>query len=221
MRFVDQLKARPRTLVALGVTVGLALALPASWTMASRLLVAWDAGAAVYLGLVAVLAVRSDIHAMRRRAAREDDGAAVVLLLTCLAAGASLGAIVLELSGLAAADAGGRAFRLALAVVTVLCSWFLLHTTFALHYAHEYYGEGADGQRGGLAFPRGQHEADYWDFLDFSFNLGAAAQTSDVVITSRAIRRVVLGHTILSFLFNTTMLALGINVAASLMSGGP
>jgi uncharacterized membrane protein len=84
-----------------------------------------------------------------------------------------------------------------------------------LHYAHEYYGEGADQLKGGLSFPTEGYEPDYWDFLYFSANVGAAGQTSDVAITSHGIRRVVLAQTILSFVFNTMILALAVNVGAS------
>jgi uncharacterized membrane protein len=87
---------------------------------------------------------------------------------------------------------------------------------FGLHYAHDYYA-GEDDRRG-LKFP-GDTAPDYWDFLYFSFNLGAAAQTSDVQIEAPRMRRFVLAHTIVSFLFNTGVLALAINVGASLVGG--
>lgn len=218
-RIVKQFTARPRTFVALAVMSATLAMLPGTWPWTTRLLMAWDLGALLYLGAVTLMMARADHDAMRRRASREDEGAVTVLLLTSLAASASFVAIVVELAGLGQVSPLGKTLHLTLAVVTILCSWFLVHITFALHYAHEYYGEGGDGQRGGLKLPGGGHEPDYWDFLYFSFNLGAAAQTSDISITSRVVRRVVLAHTILSFLFNTTILALGINVAASLMSG--
>src|SRR3954471_2114409 len=90
--------------------------------------------------------------------------------------------------------------------------------TFALHYAHDYYG-GPGADRGGLAFPKDspERDADYWDFLYFAVTIGAASQTSDVTVVSHRTRRYVLAHTILSFLFNTTVLALAINVGASLL----
>jgi uncharacterized membrane protein len=99
--------------------------------------------------------------------------------------------------------------------LTIFSSWSFVHTSFAPHYAHEYYGEGANQRRGGLNFPGEEGEPDYWDFLYFAANLGATGQTSDVTITSRGIRRVALAHTILAFLFNTTILALAVNIGAS------
>jgi uncharacterized membrane protein len=113
-------------------------------------------------------------------------------------------------------SAGGDApsLRIAIAVGTILCSWFFLHTIFALHYAHVDYD--SESRSWSLKFP-GDDPPDYWDFVYFSFNLGAAAQTSDVMIMSSTARRVVLAHTILSFLFNTTVLALAVNVGAGLL----
>jgi len=158
---------------------------------------------------------------MRRRAAIEDESAIAILILTAAAAVASLAAIGFEFANLSGVPAATRGLHLALVGVTLLCSWLLMHVTFALHYAHEFYDE--DDCENGLIFPEAQRhgsfEPDYWDFLYFSVNLGAAAQTSDVMIVSRQMRRIVLGHSILSFLFNTTVLALGINMAASIVAG--
>jgi uncharacterized membrane protein len=131
-----------------------------------------------------------------------------------VAAVASLAAIAIELYGIHDDPAGRQVFRLTVAAITILCSWFFVHTIYAIHYAHEYYGDA--GERQGLKFPH-ENRPDYWDFLYFSFNLGAAAQTSDVVVTSKRMRRLVLAHTILAFLFNTTILALAVNVGAGLL----
>jgi uncharacterized membrane protein len=100
-----------------------------------------------------------------------------------------------------------------LATLTIVLSWAFIHTIFALHYAHEYHAEHRKN-RGGLAFP-GEEAPDYWDFVYFSFVIGMAAQTSDVAITSKAIRRTVAAHGIVSFVFNAALLALTVNIAAS------
>jgi uncharacterized membrane protein len=188
--------------------------LPVSWLVNSRLLVAWDIGVVCYLGLAWAMALRSSTAEMQERAAQEDESAIVVLALTLGASVASLAAIAVELAGIRGDPSGQQTFRLGIAAVTILCSWFFVHTIYAIHYAHEYYGDG--GERRGLAFPH-EGRPDYWDFLYFSFNLGAAAQTSDVVIVSRRMRRRALAHTILSFLFNTTILALAVNAGAGLL----
>jgi uncharacterized membrane protein len=160
------------------------------------------------------MAARSSTSDMQERADLEDDGAVAILVLTLAAAVASLGAIAVELLGIHDDPAGQQAFGLTVAAVTILCSWFFVHTIYAIHYAHEYYAD--DGERRGLKFPH-EDKPDYWDFFYFAFNLGAAAQTSDVTIVTKRMRRLALAHTILAFLFNTTVLALAVNVGAGLL----
>ena len=125
-----------------------------------------------------------------------------------------MAAIGIELFGIHDVPSGDQAFHLLISGITILCSWFFVHTIWAVHYAHEFYGD--EGERRGLDFPK-EDEPDYWDFLYFSFNMGAAAQTSDVAVLSRNMRRLVLAHTILAFLFNTMIFALAVNVGASLL----
>jgi uncharacterized membrane protein len=97
-----------------------------------------------------------------------------------------------------------------------MLSWLFMHTIFALHYAHEYYGERRDTQIGGLVFP-GKQEPDYWDFLYFSFVIAMTCQVSDVAITSKVIRRVVNIHGVLSFFFTLSILALTVNMVSNLI----
>jgi uncharacterized membrane protein len=99
-----------------------------------------------------------------------------------------------------------------LAIVTITLSWTFIHAIFALHYAHDYYGSGH--RANGLQFP-GDDQPDYWDFAYFSFVVGMTFQVSDVAVTNRAIRRLVVAHGILSFAFNTAILALTVNLASS------
>ncbi|HEX8166030.1 MAG TPA: DUF1345 domain-containing protein [Beijerinckiaceae bacterium] len=216
------LRGHPRLLLSVAIAAAAAVILAASpWPdleRSSRSLVVWNVFAVSYLVLAFVMMARSDMEGIRRRAAAQDEGAVFILLVTSFAAVASLVAIAVELHAAREAASGGKALRIGLAGLTVLCSWLFVHTSFALHYAHEFYGEGRDKEIGGLQFPKKGYEPDYWDFLYFSANLGAAAQTSDVMITSAAMRRLALAHTILSFLFNTTILALAVNVGASLLS---
>jgi uncharacterized membrane protein len=220
MAVVKTLRGHPRLLisVAIAAVVGVVLYLR-SFELFSGFLVAWDAFTVSYLALAFVMMARSNVATMRRRAAAQDEGAVFILLATSLAAVASLAAIAIELHGARSGGAGDRTLRIGLAGLTILCSWLFVHVGFALHYAHEFYGEGRDKEIGGLQFPKKGYEPDYWDFLYFAANLGAAAQTSDVMITSPAMRRLALAHTILSFLFNTTILALAVNVGASLLQG--
>ena len=212
--FLKSARLRPRLLGSALAGVLVFALLPSRWPTISRYLVAWDIGVVLYLVFAVHLAARFSTAAIRQRARMEDEGALAFLILTVGAALASLAAIGAQFFGIHEAPTGGQAARLFLAGVTILCSWFFVHTIWAIHYAHEFYGD--EGERRGLAFPH-EDQPDYWDFLYFSFNLGAASQTSDVIIVSRSMRRLVLAHTIMSFLFNTTILALAVNVGASLI----
>jgi uncharacterized membrane protein len=200
---------RPRTFIALALGVAVFFLLPDTWRLARRLVVGWDVFAALYLVLAYLMMLRCDVAHIRRSAVLQDDGRFLILLLTAFGALASLGAIMLELGA-----AKGNPAGLILAVVTIVLSWVLVHTAFALHYAHDFY---RGTEAGGLQFPsRGAHEnADYWDFIYFSFVIGMTAQVSDVGITDKIIRRTATVHGIVSFVFNTALLALMVNIAAS------
>lgn len=181
-----------------------------------RFLLAFDVGALVWLMLACHLMASSDAGAMRRRAEREDEGAVPILLLAGLATLAAVVAVVVE-AGHTAGAQGGRSLHVALAIVTLIVSWFFFHSIVTLHYAREYYApRAAAGGRTPLEFP-GTPEPDYWDFCYFGFNIGAATQTPDVNVTTRRMRRIVIVHQIASYLFNAAVIALGVNVAAGLM----
>ncbi len=134
-----------------------------------------------------------------------------VALYPVAAALASLGAIFAEL-GTTPVAASRPQSHLVLAVLTILLSWAFIHTIFALHYAHEFYDETAGR---GMAFPGGDPNPDYWDFVYFAFVIGMTSQVSDVAITSKVIRRTATVHGVVSFLFNAALLALTVNIAAS------
>jgi uncharacterized membrane protein len=183
------------------------------WLLATRLLVSWDIGVLSYVVAAATMMARAPVDHIRRRAAMHDEGAFAILVLTVGVAIASLVAIFAEL---AAADRAepGYWLRVALAIVTVVLSWTFTHTIYALHYAYDYYGEGERSE--GLKFPD-DGQPDYWDFVYFSFVVGMTFQVSDVAVTNKWIRRVVVVHGAVSFLFNTAILALMVNMAASLL----
>ena len=102
------------------------------------------------------------------------------------------------------------------AALTILLSWALIHTILALHYAHEFYAEHRNSGQG-LEFPGGE-PPNYWDFIYFSFVIGMTSQVSDVPVTSRTIRKTVIAHSVVSFIFNVTLLALSFNIVASALS---
>lgn len=199
----------------IGAVVGLAIIAMAPFAfLTTRLLVGWDVGIALYLVLVHWTMARCGIDRIRARAAEQDEGAFVILLLTMLATFASLIAIVFALGGSKQAPHEDATLLIVLTIATIVLSWFFVHTIFALHYAHEYYGERSDGAIGGLNFPD-EDKPDYWDFFYFSVVIGMTSQVSDVGISSRSIRRVATMHGILSFFFNVTVLALTVNMVSN------
>ena len=137
-----------------------------------------------------------------------------MLVIVVVAAIASLVVVVVELVAAKAAGPHHMLSHLVFAFISVLGSWLLLPMLFGLSYASAYYGPEPDR---GLAFPEAEKgfEPDHTDFLYFSFTIAVTAQTSDVGVTSRSMRRLVLFQSLLSFLFNTTILAFSINAAAS------
>ena len=178
----------------------------------------WVLGVAAFLGLTLLATSGATPERMRARSRALDPRAAVIVLLIVVAAAASLGALVLVVQR----PPGGGALtmsRVGLAFLAVAASWLLAHTTIALHYAHSYYGDPDDPgetERGGLEFPGGA-PPDYWDFAYFSFVVGMTCQVSDVQVTSRGMRRLTLAHGVLSFFFNTGVLALAINILAGVL----
>jgi uncharacterized membrane protein len=208
-RPVRLIYGRPRTFFAIAVGILAYALLPASLRQVTRALLGWDICVGVYLLLVFTMVVRSGLTHIKRNAVLQDDGRFVILMVAALGAFASIAAIVFELGA-----SQHSAAALTLATVTIALSWAAVHTIFALHYAHEFY-RGA--KPGGLQFPSGDtHEnADYWDFVYFSFVIGMTAQVSDVGITNKTIRRTATAHGIISFIYNTALVALMVNIAAS------
>jgi|ERR1044071_133844 uncharacterized membrane protein len=210
-----RLHARLLISIAIGMAVTLGLSMT-DWTMATRLLVGWDTGVVLYLLLVYQLIVTCGIDEIRRRAAEDDEGALVLLILTGLSGLAIMGAIVAELGIAKVAGQPRSGLGVTLAMITIVVSWAFVHTIFALHYAHEYYGERGDHAIGGLTFP-GRQSPDYWDFVYFSLVIAMTSQVSDVVITSKVIRRIVTVHGVLAFFFNVAVFALTVNIVSGLI----
>lgn len=202
--------------LAVAAAVGLAIAvvlLVLNIRVLAGILFGWDIGIVVYLVLTFLMMWRSSVEQIRRRASAQDEGAPAILLLSIIATFASLVAIVFALEGIKKDGAG---LAVGLAIATILLSWTFVHTIFSFHYAHEYYGERRDGKIGGLIFP-GDTQPDYRDFLYFSLVVGMTSQVSDVQITSKVIRRMAAMHGVLSFFFNLVVLALTVNMVASLI----
>jgi uncharacterized membrane protein len=207
---VRVIRARIRLLLSAVIGLGLIAMFPRDWSLAARMVLGWDAGIGCYLvGSIWPLA-HFDVGCIRHRAAVEDEGSTLILMLTTVATLASFAAIVALLGGEQQKSDGAL---LALAAVTIVLSWFFIHTIFAFHYAHQYYGE-RHAKKSGLSFPE-EDNPDYLDFIYFSFVIGMTFQVSDVATASRPIRRTVLAHSIVAFFFNVALMALMVNIAAS------
>ena len=207
------LHARPKLVVSVLLGLAVMLITPSDWGVVTRVLLGWDAGVALYIGIVswiiARLESRAEMTHIRAQAAREDEGRGSVLVLTVIATLASLAAIIVSLGQ---GEGKHEPLQLLFASTTILLSWGFVHLIFATHYAHEFYSEGQAAS--GLEFP-GDNKPDYLDFVYFSFVIGMTFQVSDVAVTSRSIRHTVIAHAIVSFLFNVALLAIMINIAAS------
>jgi uncharacterized membrane protein len=175
----------------------------------------WDAGVALFLLITMVKIVRiRSVDQIRERAADLDDAGSAVLPLSVLAALASVVIVIGETATAPSSEAGSSAF---LTLTTVVLSWCFIHLIFAQHYAHGFYAADHKGKdRKGLIFP-GEDEPDFWDFIHFALIIGVACQTADIQISDRRLRRISSVHSVTAFVFNTVIVALGVNFAVSLL----
>ena len=214
-RTLRHLRAHPALALAALAGICAALLIPGVPTTVTRCLLGWNVGVWLYLAVVTFLIARADRDHLQRVAMAQAEGAKTVLAVVALAALSSLGAVVIELSAAKGADPRHAWPHLALALATVVGSWLMLPVLFGLNYASSYH---ADSGGRGLGFPAAEtpFEPGYGDFFYFSFTIAVASQTSDVTVTTRPMRRLVLLQAMLSFIFNTMILAFSINMAASL-----
>jgi uncharacterized membrane protein len=214
-RVASHLRAHPQLLTAMLVGIGVAWLTPGLERTSEHVILGWNVGAWLYLVLVGVMMMCADHAHLKRVAAAHAEGASIALSVIVAASVASVVALVLELSAIR--DQGLReSWRyMLLAASTLACSWLMLPVIFALNYASQYYRR---AEPGGLKFPTPDpaFEPDYTDFLYLSFAIAVAFQTSDVDITSRPMRRLVLLQGVLAFFFNSAILALIINAAGNL-----
>jgi uncharacterized membrane protein len=207
---------RPRLFIGFGIAFLAYFILTPVQPVATRIVMAWDIGTAVFLASSAELFLRSDHTNISADAKRQQEGEWSIFALTLLGAVMSFAAIFLF------SDANDRKkhqeFYLIFVIITLALSWLMVNVTFAYRYAHEYYTKDSkeDKVEGGLDFPQ-EDNPDYLDFTYFAFVLGMTFQVSDVDITSKKFRRLATLHGLIGFLFNTTILALSVNIAASLL----
>ncbi len=212
--------ARPRLIgsAAFGLALIMLFHFVVPWRLPTQLLIAWNLSVGLYLVLAWSMMLKSSEEQMKLRAQIQDEGQVIVLLLTIIASVACMTAIVAELSSLKDMSSLLRGLHVGLAALTILTAWLFVHTMFAMHYAHDFYVGVVKGQPPCLEFPGECPRPHYSDFLYFAFVIGTSGQTADVSIASKAMRQLGLLHCVLAFFFNTTLLALTINIAAGLIS---
>ena len=192
--------------VTVGISVVLAVTAFAPWQV--DILAFWDGVAATFVVVVWSEIGRLDGPATARAAIREDETRTMTRLILLIAATVSLVGVFLVLAKAAKED-GVTEFVLSLvAVVTIVLSWGVVQTVYVLRYAHLYY----DPPAGGIDF--NEHDPDYRDFAYLSFTVGMTFQVSDTDVQKRAIRRSVLAHALLSYVFGTVIIAAAINIVA-------
>jgi uncharacterized membrane protein len=206
----------PRLWISLATGCGIYFLLPAHWSVLSRVLVCWNCGCTLFLGLIFYWMMHLTAEQICSRYIEEDESAPVILTLVTTAALLSLVAIVEPLANIKQAAGAERVAHFALAALTLVNSWILVPTMFTTHYADLYYSaKEADRP---LRFPETPMPV-FWDFAYFSFTIAAACQTADVSTLNAAVRRSVIVHSVISFLFNASILGFAINVTAGLIGG--
>lgn len=210
-------REHPRLWIAVAVGVALFEFLPREWSILTRVLVCWNGGVMLFLGLVFFWMIRLSAEQICKQYVEEDESGPFILVVVVLAAMSSLVAIIDPLATIKQVSGAERAAHFALAALTLCNSWLLVPLMFTTHYADRFYS--VDQARRPLRFPETDMPV-FWDFAYFSFTIAAACQTSDVCTTGTAIRRIVIAHTLISFLFNATILGFAINVTAGLIGGG-
>ncbi len=191
------------------------LVAPGEWPLLARLLTAWNVGVLLFLALMYAWMIGLDARRIHARYQEGDPSAPVILLIVTVAALASLIAILALLATARHVPPSQSILHVALATATIIDSWVLVATMFTIHYADMFYRKADDPP---LRFPETTRPI-FWDFIYFSFTIAAACQTSDVATTRASIRRVVTAQTLISFLFNISILGFAVNVSAGLLGG--
>jgi uncharacterized membrane protein len=210
--------SRPRVFAGLAAMLLAWPLLPARLPPTTRGIIAWDIGVLIFLLLAAQLFATETPDQMPTAAERQQEGEWTIFWITLAVVIVSFVAVSSEFSAIKSTAAEHRGWQITLVAGTLFMSWLVTHVTFAFRYAHEFYARDAGGPDidRGLDFP-GEKAPDYLDFLYFALVLGMTFQVSDVQITSRKLRRVAALHGLLSFLFNTVIIAFTVNIAAGLM----
>ena len=190
--------------------------LPSEWTALVRVLVSWNSAIVLFLAWVFLWMSSCSAEQLYMRYKEEDETASIILVTVVCAALLSLVAIVALLSTVKQVTGLERGMHVGLAALTVVSSWLLVPTMFTLHYADEYYSAGDEDRP--LLFPQTSRPV-FWDFAYFSFTIAAACQTADVSTANTAIRKAVLAHSLIAFVFNASILGFAVKIRAVMLSG--
>ena len=182
-----------------------------------RLLIGWNVWAWLYLCILWIRMLRTDAAGIKRIAQQQDQSAALVLGMVIVACVVSMVAILSELPALRTLTGTPRLMHLLLTALTLIASWAMLPTAFAMHYAHQHYLNRSE-HVSPLIFPDKTTDPGYWDFLYFSFTIAVASQTADVATGTTEMRKLALLQSVISFIFNLAILGLSVNVGAGLLN---
>lgn len=214
--FVNRLNAWQKLLISLVLGTA-AVGLPVGGPWLLSVVAGWDVFCLLLLTLWWITFFTTPVTGIRSESAKQDESRYVVYALVLGATYVSILAVLILLTSRNVVQARSY-LPLLLSLGCMVLSWLLLHTTYALRYAHLFYADDSEDTgtpAGGLIFP-GESQPDFIDFAYFSFILGMTFQVSDVSISSRPMRRLALWHSLLSFAYNATIVALTVNVIAGL-----
>ncbi len=217
---LNHLRAITRTFIGIALAIVVCLALlPVHMALLTRVMLGWDVYSQAIILMAALTFFTMKPPQIRLFARAQDASRVIVFLIVLLACITSLVAI-LDLLSAKGGWRTGRGLETFIYIFGVISSWLLMHTMYTLRYAHTYYGDHPNNpnqQAGGLTIP-GDEAPDYLDFAYFAFVIGMTFQVSDINITSKHLRRMALMHGLLSFLFNTVIVALTVNEIVNLRS---
>ena len=217
MRLTAHLYIRLPLLISIALGVVCFFLLPTNLGTLQRLLIGWNALAWPYLVFIWIRMLMTDVSGIQRIARLQDQSAMLVLTIVIVACAASIVTILSELPALKALSGTPRAVHLLLTVATLIVSWALLPSSFAMHYAHQHYLHRTQDVTP-MMFPEKPEDPGYWDCLYYAFTIAVASQTADVATGTTGIRRITLLQSVISFVFNLAILGLSVNIGAGLLS---
>lgn len=211
------IKAKPRLLYAMIVGIAAFFLLEGHY-LSTRFLMSWSAASLTYLILVFLMMHFSNRRNMSHLSEYEDDGHILIYVISLLASIVSLTAIFIHMGNVDEIPLDERVLGVLITGMTFFISWMTLHTAYALHYAHAYYANLKEGAEFSPLIFAGCRYPSYLDFLHFSLVIGMTFQTADIIIVEPKIRNLVTVHSLLSFVFNATLLGLTMSLVGGLLS---